>query len=61
MEPVVDLLNKKLGTDLKSTYRDNPIKNYVRETQADTSKMKALGFTARWPLEEGIDEILKLA
>ncbi|HOV82107.1 MAG TPA: NAD-dependent epimerase/dehydratase family protein [Methanothrix sp.] len=58
---VVDLLNRKLGTDYKPTYRDNPIKNYVRETQADTSKMKALGFTARWPLEEGIDEILKLA
>ncbi len=57
---VVDLLNKKLGTDLKPTYRDNPIKNYVKDTLADTGKMKALGFQARWSLDEGIDEIMKL-
>jgi len=56
---VVELLNKKLGTGYKPTYRDNPIKNYVRDTLADTGKMKALGFVARWTLEEGVEEIMK--
>lgn len=56
---VVDLLNNKLGTSLNPTYRENPIKNYVRDTLADTERMKALGFVARWSLEEGIDEIMK--
>jgi len=55
---VVDLLNRKLGTSLKPEYRENPIRNYVMHTQADTSRMKALGFQARWSLEEGIGELL---
>ena len=56
---VVDLLNKKLGTSLKPVYKENPIRNYVLDTQADTSKMKALGFEAKWSLEEGIEQIMK--
>ena len=57
---VVDLLNKKLGTNLKPVYKENPIKNYVKDTLADTSKMKEhLGFEAKWVLEEGIEEIMR--
>ena len=56
---VVDLLNKKLGMSLKPVYKENPIQNYVLDTQADTSKMKALGFEARWSLEEGIVQTMK--
>ena len=52
---VVDLLNEKLGTNLKPVYKENPIRNYVKDTQADTSKMKALGFEAKWSLEEGME------
>jgi UDP-glucose 4-epimerase len=55
---VVDLLNEMLGTDLKPQYMKNPIKNYVKDTQADTGKMKALGFEAGWSLEEGIKKII---
>jgi UDP-glucose 4-epimerase len=55
---VVDLLNQKLGTNLKPEYKENPIKNYVMHTLADTSKMKTLGFEAKYSLEKGIDEIL---
>lgn len=40
---VIDLLNIKLGTSLKSEYRETPIQNYVKDTQAETSKMKELG------------------
>jgi len=44
-----------LGTDIKQNYIENPIKNYVRDTLADTSKCReALGFQARISLEEGI-------
>ena len=56
---VVDLLNKKLGTSLKPEYKANPIKNYVKDTLADTGKMKSLGFEAKWSLESGIEEIMR--
>jgi UDP-glucose 4-epimerase len=55
---VVDLLNIKLGKDLKSEYKENPIKNYVMHTLADTSKIEGLGFKPRYSLEEGLNEIL---
>lgn len=54
---VVSLLNSKLGSELKATYRQNPIKNYVMHTQADTTKAKALGFEAKVSLAEGIRRI----
>jgi UDP-glucose 4-epimerase len=55
---VVDLLNKKLGKDLKPQYKENPIKNYVMHTLADTSKAKSLGFEAKYSLEKGIGRII---
>ena len=59
---VVDLLNEKLGTNLKPVFKENPIKNYVKDTLADTSKIKEhLGFEAKWSLEEGTEEIIRQA
>jgi UDP-glucose 4-epimerase len=55
---VVELLNKKLGKELVPEYRENPIKNYVMHTKADTTRMKALGFEAKYSLEEGIERII---
>jgi UDP-glucose 4-epimerase len=55
---VVDLLNSKLGKNLKPVYKPNPIQNYVMHTKADTSKMKTLGFEAKYSLEEGINQIM---
>jgi UDP-glucose 4-epimerase len=55
---VVELLNQKLGTKLMPSYKENPIKNYVMHTRADTSKMKELGFEAKYSLEEGIEQIM---
>ena len=52
---VIGMINAQLGTDIKQNYIENPIKNYVRDTLADTSKCReALGFQARISLEEGI-------
>jgi UDP-glucose 4-epimerase len=57
---VIDLVNKEIKSDIKPKHIENPIKNYVRHTLADTSKMeRSLGFKARYTLQEGIKELLK--
>ena len=55
---IIDLLNDKLGTDIKSEYLPNPIKNYVMHTLADTHKIADLGFYPKYTLSEGMDELL---
>jgi len=48
-------LNEELGTRIKPKYLEMPVKNYVMETKADTTKAeRKLGFKARVTLEEGI-------
>lgn len=57
---VVHLVNKGLGSEIAPKYIDNPIKNYVGHTLADTSKSeKVLGFKAAYTLEEGLKDLLK--
>ena len=57
---VVEMLNERMQIDLQPEYIENPIKNYVMHTLADTSKTKGvLGFEARYALKEGIDELVK--
>ena len=55
---VIEILNAKLGKNIKPIYVDNPIKNYVMHTQADTTKMANLGFLSRYSIEKGIDELV---
>ncbi|MEM2341575.1 MAG: NAD-dependent epimerase/dehydratase family protein [Candidatus Bathyarchaeia archaeon] len=56
---VVNLINELLGKDIKPIYRDNPIKNYVYHTLADTTKAeKILGFKAKISLKEGIKSLI---
>ncbi|MDD4625228.1 MAG: GDP-mannose 4,6-dehydratase, partial [Candidatus Pacebacteria bacterium] len=60
LNELIDTLNKILGTDIKPEYKENPLKNYVYETLADTQKAKnILGFEAEVDLEEGIKRILR--
>jgi UDP-glucose 4-epimerase len=55
LNELVAKLNVELGTKIKPKYLEMPVKNYVAETKADTSKAeKKLGFKARVTLEEGI-------
>lgn len=57
---VIAILNQKLGLKVKPEYMDNPIKNYVRDTLADTLGAEgAIGFKAQISLEDGIDELLR--
>ncbi|MDI9643828.1 MAG: NAD-dependent epimerase/dehydratase family protein [Candidatus Verstraetearchaeota archaeon] len=52
---IVELLSDELGSEARPLYVENPIKNYVRRTLADTTKSeRLLGFKARTPLREGI-------
>ena len=56
---IVTLLNQALNTDIRPTYIDNPIQNYVGRTRADTRKAeKQLGFTASINLPQGIQKII---
>ncbi len=57
---VVNILNRVLGKKIKPQYKQNPIKNYVADTQADTTKAKKiLGFEAKTTLEEGAKKLLE--
>jgi UDP-glucose 4-epimerase len=56
---VIDIINSCLGSDIRPSYVDNPIKNYVRDTLADTSRAeKFIGFRAKCPLKDGISSLV---
>ncbi len=56
---LVEMINKILDTNVEPVYRENPLKNYVYETLADTTKAKEkLGFEAKISLEEGIRKLV---
>jgi UDP-glucose 4-epimerase len=59
---VIRLLNERLGLHTTPQYIENPIKNYVGHTLANTSRTKeVLGFEARYTLEGGLDDLLEKA
>lgn len=54
------LINQGIGSEIKPKYVDNPIKNYVSHTLADTTKTKEiLGFEACCTLNDGIRSLIK--
>lgn len=56
---VIELLNRKMGRSLEAQYRENPIKNYVMHTCADTARAEEIiGFKSKYGLEEGVEELL---
>ena len=59
---LVEILNKKFGTDIKPTYIKNPIRHYVQNTVADISLARQeLGYEPKWKnAESGIAQLLKL-
>jgi UDP-glucose 4-epimerase len=60
LNDIVDKLNQKLGTDIKPTYQENKIKNYVQHTLADTSLAEnELGFKAKINMDEGIERLIR--
>jgi UDP-glucose 4-epimerase len=60
LNQVIEKLNKSLGTNIEPVYQENPIKNYVMHTLADTSKAeKELGFKAKVDLDKGIELLIR--
>ncbi len=60
LNELVEKLNRMLGKDIKPKYIPMPVKNYVMETLADTTKMRTkLGFTPKVSLDEGLQLINK--
>ncbi len=58
---VIEILNKNMGLAVKPQHVENPIKNYVQHTLSDTAKAeKVLGFKAKYSLEEGVKELLRV-
>jgi UDP-glucose 4-epimerase len=54
-----EIFNDVLSTEIPPTYVENPIKGYVQETLADTTKTrKELGFVASIELKEGIQKLI---
>jgi UDP-glucose 4-epimerase len=57
---VAGILADKMELSLRAEHVENPIKNYVAHTLADTRRAReVLGFEARYTLEEGVAELLK--
>lgn len=60
LNQLVEILNSILGIDIQPEYCDNPLKNYVQDTLADTAKVeKALGWRARVCLEDGVKALIR--
>ncbi|MCL5881327.1 MAG: NAD-dependent epimerase/dehydratase family protein [Candidatus Thermoplasmatota archaeon] len=58
LNELVEKLNRMLGKHIKPEYIPMPVKNYVMETLADTTKMKnKLGFTPKVSLDQGLELI----
>jgi len=52
---VIEILSQQLSTSITPKYTENPIKNYVKDTLADTTKTEnEIGFKAEVSLEAGL-------
>ncbi len=59
LKELVSILNKNLGTNIEPVFQENPLKNYVQETLADTTKVKnKLGWHPEISLDQGIKKLL---
>lgn len=59
LNELVEIINEVLGTEIRPAYVENPIKGYIHETLADTSKAKKLlKFEATIGLKEGIKKLI---
>jgi len=57
---LVDVLNKRLGTNFQPDYIDNQHAHYQNFTQADLTNVRsALGYEPRFPLEEGVRDYVQ--
>ncbi|MDM7934358.1 MAG: NAD-dependent epimerase/dehydratase family protein [Methanothrix sp.] len=56
----IEVLGSSLGVPVQPKYVDNPIRNYVSHTLADTSRAEeVLGFRAEYSLKDGVEELIE--
>ena len=60
LNELVDKINNLLGSSISAKYIEMPVKNYVMETLADTTKAsRKLGFKAKIDLDSGLRTLAK--
>ena len=60
LNDLVDKINNLLGSSISAKYIEMPVKNYVMETLADTTKAsRKLGFKAKIDLDSGLRTLAK--
>lgn len=59
LNEMLEILNKYMEKNIRAKYIEMPVKNYVMETLADTSRLKdVLKYEAKVSLDEGIRKLL---
>jgi len=59
LNELVHLINQLLGKQITPKYIKNPIKNYIQSQDSDITKAKTmLGFTPRYSLQQGLQEMI---
>ena len=59
LNETVDIINNALDTNIPPLHIPNPIKNYVQDTRADTTRLqKTLGYTPQTTPQQGIQKLL---
>jgi UDP-glucose 4-epimerase len=57
---MIDLINDTLGTDVEPEYEPIPLENYVHDTCADSSKIRAeTGWKPKIDFEEGVERVCR--
>ncbi|MEM0156353.1 MAG: NAD-dependent epimerase/dehydratase family protein [Thermoplasmataceae archaeon] len=59
LNEMLEKLNEHMGKNIRAKYIEMPVKNYVMETLADTTRLKSLlDYDARVSLDDGIKKLL---
>jgi len=59
LNQMVHILEEKSGKKANIKYIENPIKNYIQDTRANTEKIETdFGFKAKFTLQQGIGDML---
>jgi len=58
LNELIEILNKSLGKNIEPKYVENPVKNYIKSQLADITKIKQLGYSPKYSLEDGIKMLL---
>ena len=60
LNQLMDVLSNHIGKKITADYIKQPIKNYVMQTNSDTSKAeKVMGFKAQYSLDDGVSRLVK--